>query len=214
MHLSLIKRSNYIGVHSGQISFPGGKPEPNDKKLEDTALRECSEELGIHIVNKNLFPLTPLYIPPSNFLVSPFVTFENFNPKFNLESALICSGNFTVDMTSLLVEDLTGSSKERLEGHLKSDDFFSVNKHEKAYLSIENSKVIDSGFLVNGSLTIKDIIHPIEFRLLRAPGGFVANLVFDRSKYNIRYNSGSFFENLGDKLILDDIKLTANLYFQ
>ena len=82
MHLSLIKRSNYIGVHSGQISFPGGKPEPNDKKLEDTALRECSEELGIQIVNKNLFPLTPLYIPPSNFLVSPFVTFENFNPQF------------------------------------------------------------------------------------------------------------------------------------
>ena len=84
------------------------------------------------------------------------------NLKFNLESALICSGNFTVDMTSLLVEDLTGSSKERLEGHLKSDDFFSVNKHEKAYLSIENSKAIDSGFLVNGSLTIKDIIHPIQ----------------------------------------------------
>ena len=85
MHLSLIKRSNYIGVHSGQISFPGGKPEQNDEKLEDTALRECSEELGIHIVNKKLFPLTPLYIPPSNFLVSPFITFDNFNPKFNLD---------------------------------------------------------------------------------------------------------------------------------
>ena len=86
MHLSLIKRSDYIGVHSGQISFPGGKPEPIDKKLEDTALRECGEELGIHIVNKNLFPLTPLYIPPSNFLVSPFITFDNFNPKFNLDN--------------------------------------------------------------------------------------------------------------------------------
>ena len=58
---------------------------PNNEKLVDTALRECSEELGIQIVNKNLFPLTPLYIPPSNFLVSPFVTFENFNPKFNLD---------------------------------------------------------------------------------------------------------------------------------
>jgi 8-oxo-dGTP pyrophosphatase MutT (NUDIX family) len=85
MHLSLIKRSDYIGAHSGQISFPGGKPEPIDKKLEDTALRECGEELGIEIVNKNLFPLTPLYIPPSNFLVSPFITFDNFNPKFNLD---------------------------------------------------------------------------------------------------------------------------------
>ena len=138
---------------------------------------------------------------------------KDFSKLIN-DRGLICSGNFTVDMTSLLVEDLTGSSKERLEGHLKSDDFFSVSKHEKAYLSIENSKVIDSGFLVNGSLTIKDIIHPIEFRLVRAPGGFVANLVFDRSKYNVKYNSGSFFENLGDKLILDEIELTANLYFK
>jgi hypothetical protein len=44
-------------------------------------------------------------------------------------------------------------------------------------------------------------------------GGYVANLVFDRSKYDVRFRSGSFFENLGDKLILDEIELTANLYF-
>ncbi len=85
MHLSLIKRTDYIGVHSGQISFPGGKPESEDQNLEDTALRECSEELGIQILNKNLLPLTPIYIPPSNFLVSPFITFENFHPKFNID---------------------------------------------------------------------------------------------------------------------------------
>ena len=48
--------------------------------------------------------------------------------------SLVCGGKFSVDMTSLLVEDLTGSSKQRLEGHLKSDDFFSVNKHKTAYL--------------------------------------------------------------------------------
>ena len=128
--------------------------------------------------------------------------------------SLVCGGEFSVDMTSLLVEDLTGSGKKRLEGHLKSDDFFSVNKHKTAYLSIDSSKATDSGFIAQGSLTIKDITHPIEFKLTRNLGGFVADLVFDRSKYNVKYNSGSFFENLGDNLILDDIELTANLYFQ
>ena len=128
--------------------------------------------------------------------------------------SLVCGGEFSVDMTSLLVEDLTGSGKKRLEGHLKSDDFFSVNKHNTAYLSINSSKATDSGFIAQGSLTIKDITHPIEFKLTRNLGGFVADLVFDRSKYNVRYNSGSFFENLGDNLILDEIELTANLYFQ
>jgi len=128
--------------------------------------------------------------------------------------SLVSGGKFSVDMTSLLVEDLTGSSKQRLEGHLKSDDFFSVNKHKTAYLSINSSKATDSGFIAQGSLTIKDITHPIEFKLTRNLGGFVADLVFDRSKYNVKYNSGSFFENLGDNLILDDIELTVNLYFQ
>ena len=126
----------------------------------------------------------------------------------------ICKGSFVVDMTTLLVEDLSGSSKERLEGHLKSDDFFSVDKHKKSFLTINSSKIIESGFSVKGSLTIKDITHPVEFELIRSPGGFTANMIFDRSKYDVKYNSGSFFENLGDRLILDDIELSADLYFQ
>ncbi len=126
----------------------------------------------------------------------------------------ICKGSFVVDMTTLLVEDLSGSSKQRLEGHLKSDDFFSVDKHKKSFLTINSSKIIESGFSVNGSLTIKDITHPVEFELIRNPGGFTANMIFDRSKYDVKYNSGSFFENLGDRLILDDIELSADLYFQ
>ena len=126
----------------------------------------------------------------------------------------VCKGGFVVDMTTLLVEDLSGSSKQRLEGHLKSDDFFSVDKHKKSFLTINSSKIIESGFSVKGSLTIKDITHPVEFELIRNPGGFTANMIFDRSKYDVKYNSGSFFENLGDRLILDDIELSADLYFQ
>ena len=68
--------------------------------------------------------------------------------------------------------------------------------------------------IVDGSLTIKEITHPIQFELISEAGGFVSNLVFDRSKYNVQYGSGSFFENLGDRLILDDIKLSVNLYIK
>ena len=87
MYFSLIKRSNYSGVHSGQISLPGGKFDKNDSSLKETALRECGEELGINIdLKKDLFALTPLYIPPSNFIVTPYLAYENFYPKFNPDS--------------------------------------------------------------------------------------------------------------------------------
>lgn len=125
----------------------------------------------------------------------------------NTSNTSICKGNFIVDMTTLLVEDLTGSSKQKLEGHLKSDDFFSVDKHQKAFLLIKSSEIIESGFSVKGLLTIKNISHPIEFELNRSIGGFTANMIFDRSKYDVKYNSGSFFENLGDNLIYDEINL-------
>ena len=117
-------------------------------------------------------------------------------------------------MNSISVEDLSGGSKDRLEGHLKSDDFFSVKKHKKSKLTILSSKRTKTGYLVDGSLTIKEITHPIQFELVSEAGGFISNLVFDRSKYDVQYGSGSYFENLGDTLILDDIALNVNLYIK
>ena len=130
-----------------------------------------------------------------------------------LKDGLVVSGNFIVDMTSISVEDISGSGKKRLEGHLKSDDFFSVDKYDKALLSIKGSKKTDKGFLVDANLTIKDLTHPIQFNMVSIEGGYNADLVFDRSKYNVRFRSGSFFENLGDKLIIDDIVLSSELRF-
>ena len=133
--------------------------------------------------------------------------------EMTIKDGLIVSGNFIVDMTSISVEDISGSGKKRLEGHLKSDDFFSVDKHDKALLSIKGSKKTDKGFLVDANLTIKDLTHPIQFNMVSIEGGYNADLVFDRSKYNVRFRSGSFFENLGDKLIIDDIVLSSELRF-
>ena len=73
-HLLLILRNKYPGVHSGQIGFPGGQSEPGDKNILDTALRESCEEVGavrdqIHVIKS----MSELYIPPSNFEVSPYI---------------------------------------------------------------------------------------------------------------------------------------------
>ena len=133
--------------------------------------------------------------------------------EMTIKDGLVVSGNFIVDMTSISVEDISGSGKKRLEGHFKSDDFFSVDKHDKALLSIKGSKKTDKGFLVDANLTIKDLTHPIQFNMVSIEGGYNADLVFDRSKYNVRFRSGSFFENLGDKLIIDDIVLSSELRF-
>ena len=133
--------------------------------------------------------------------------------EMTIKDGLVVSGNFIVDMTSISVEDISGSGKKRLEGHLKSDDFFSVDKYDKALLSIKGSKKTDKGFLVDANLTIKDLTHPIQFNMVSIEGGYNADLVFDRSKYNVRFRSGSFFENLGDKLIIDDVVLSSELRF-
>tara|TARA_B100000767_G_C19774829_1_gene541967 strand:- start:1056 stop:1706 length:651 start_codon:yes stop_codon:yes gene_type:complete len=73
-HFVLIQRSVYSGVHSGQISFPGGKMDSSDKSFWETALREANEEINVPSTDINrVIALTDFYIPPSNFMVYPFV---------------------------------------------------------------------------------------------------------------------------------------------
>ena len=73
-HLVLIVRNSYKGVHSAQIAFPGGKFETEDEIFSNTALRETHEEVGIHPEKMEIIKtFTPMYIPPSNFMVHPFL---------------------------------------------------------------------------------------------------------------------------------------------
>ncbi|MDP5093318.1 MAG: CoA pyrophosphatase [Polaribacter sp.] len=81
----LTQRASYKGTHSAQISFPGGKLDQNDVDLQETALRETHEEVGIHPEEINIIrELTDVYIPPSNFLATPFLGYSNSKPNFIL----------------------------------------------------------------------------------------------------------------------------------
>lgn len=82
-HFLLTLRASYKGTHSAQISFPGGKKETNDISLEQTALRETFEEVGINSKGIEILKqLTDAYIPPSNFLVTPYIGVHNQTPTF------------------------------------------------------------------------------------------------------------------------------------
>lgn len=85
-HLALIKRNSYPGVHSSQIAFPGGKVEHYDANLEQTALRETQEEIGVSPDKISVLrSFTTVYIPPSNFLVHPFLGVSTNEIEFTLQ---------------------------------------------------------------------------------------------------------------------------------
>jgi len=130
----------------------------------------------------------------------------------NWQDNKIVSGEFNIDMKSLKESE----SNEKFEGHIKSDDFFGVEKFPTSKLVITGSTPFDKGTgVVSGTLTIKGVTNPIEFKttMQKKDDGvwFFANIVVDRTKYNVRYGSGSFFDNLGDKTIYDEFKLKVNL---
>ena len=128
----------------------------------------------------------------------------------------LAGGEFTINMASISVTDLDGDSKGKLEGHLKSDDFFGVANHPNATLKITNTKLVKGNtYEVTADLTIKGITKPIKFmaELVDNNGTVMANanIIVDRSEYDVRYGSGSFFDDLGDKTIYDEFTLTVNL---
>lgn len=86
LKMIVIRRSHYVGIHSGQIAFPGGRYEEEDKTVRTTALREIEEEIGIpeskiEIIGR----LSDIYVPPSNFLISVFVGYLANKPEYTIE---------------------------------------------------------------------------------------------------------------------------------
>lgn len=140
------------------------------------------------------------------------ITLKEGALKFDDKDQLV-GGSFIMDMTTLTVEDLEGESKGKLEGHLKSDDFFSVPKHNTSKFVITKVEGKNGKYKVTGDLTIKGISFPNTFDMTVSDNTASAKLKVDRTKYDIKFRSTSFFEGLADKAIYDEFDLNVNLKF-
>lgn len=126
----------------------------------------------------------------------------------------LAKGSFTVDMTTLNNTDQSGKDKLELEGHLKSNDFFSTEEFKEAKLVFKAIKLVSKGtYAVVADLTIKGKTNPVIFDLIIKGNKASTTLIIDRTKYGIQYGSGSFFADLGDRTIYDEFELKVNLVF-
>jgi hypothetical protein len=136
---------------------------------------------------------------------------------FHFADAQLTGGIFVIDMNTITNEDLKDPGmNEKLVNHLKSDDFFGVAKHPEATLEVTDVEDHGDGkYHLTGNITIKGITETIEFPAkiedMGSSYAAEADITIDRSKFDVRYGSGSFFDNLGDKMIYDDFNLKISL---
>jgi len=125
----------------------------------------------------------------------------------------LVGGSFMIDMTSMVCTDLEGEYGQKLIGHLSSDDFFGIANFPTAKFEITKAIAYANGdYKVVGNLTIKETTQEISFRANVSKEGIAtAKIVIDRSKFNVKYGSGSFFDGLGDKTIYDEFDLDVKL---
>ena len=123
-------------------------------------------------------------------------------------------GSFVVDMNSLTATDLQGEYKDKLDGHLKDDDFFGTAKFATSTLVIKKTaSKAKNVYAVTADLTIKGITNPITFDLTVNGKTATTSFNIDRTKYDIKYGSKSFFDSIGDKAINDEFELKVTLKF-
>jgi polyisoprenoid-binding protein YceI len=125
----------------------------------------------------------------------------------------LAGGNFTVDMATINTTDLEGKGKASLDGHLKADDFFGVEKFPTSKLVFKTiaAKSINT-YTVTADLTIKEITNPITFDIVVNKNVATTKLMVDRTKYDIKYASVGFGA-VADKAISDEFELNVNLIF-
>ena len=134
-----------------------------------------------------------------------------------VENNSVVAAQVSVDMNSIVCTDITDAgTNQKFVGHLKSNDFFSVEKHPKVNFEITSMKPGAAGeYIVNGKLTIKGITNDVNFPAKVSVNNGLVKAVgtakLDRTKWDIRYGSGKFFQGLGDKMIYDEFEVTFDI---
>jgi|TARA_B110000090_G_scaffold9065_1_gene9339 polyisoprenoid-binding protein YceI len=132
----------------------------------------------------------------------------------NFDKDILIGGSFEIDMSTITVTDLEGEYKGKLEGHLKSDDFFGVEKFPSATLYFTKIKSVGkNSYEVTGNITIKGKTETVSFNVSVYGSKANVSLKIDRTKFDVRYGSTSFFDGLKDKAIYDEFDLVADLEF-
>ncbi len=137
--------------------------------------------------------------------------------SLQIEGSALKGGSFEIDMSTITDTDLKNEKdRNKLVKDLKNKDFFDVEKFPTAKMDILSAAAKGgNNYDIKGNLTIKGITQPIQFPATFVINGASANatakVTVDRTKYDIKYRSGSFFENLGDKVIYDDFELNVSL---
>ena len=129
------------------------------------------------------------------------------------------NAEFVVDLKTMTCTDLAEKKAEYLVEHLKNEDFFDVPNHPEARLKLIKATKTEKGYNIIAGLSIKNKTHPVIFDIEWTQRGSAAlasgKLIFDRTKFDITYGSGSFFDNLGDRAINDEVilefRVIANL---
>ncbi len=139
-----------------------------------------------------------------------------------IERGKLSSGQFIFDMTSIQVVDIKDPKRNKsLERHLKNDDFFGVNQYPTAVFEFSQATPIkgassgEPNYYFKGDLTMKGITHALEFdalvKLKKSKGRASGKILVDRTKYDIRYKSGKFFDGLGDRAIHDEFTISFDV---
>lgn len=127
----------------------------------------------------------------------------------------LTGGTFTIDMNSIVATDLkAGEGKEKLEGHLKADDFFGTATNPTSTLVFTSVKEKSKNvYTVTADLTIKGKTAPVTFDLTTGKKAASTAFNVDRTKYGITFGSKNFFEGIGDKAVYDEFELTVKLVY-
>ncbi len=142
--------------------------------------------------------------------------------EVTIENSKLKSGRFIFDMTSITVLDIEDKKwNKKLEKHLKNEDFFGVKNYPAAVFEFSEASPIKNAikngpnYHLKGDLTIKGITHALDFdaivNLKKSRAHAQGKIIVDRTKYNIRYKSGKFFEGLGDKAIHDEFTISFDV---
>ena len=126
----------------------------------------------------------------------------------------LTGGEVIIDMSTIECTDLSGPYKNKLEEHLNSSDFFNVTEYPISKLKITDCKKLNKNlYEVVADLTIKNVTESVQFETELLNNVASADLIIDRTKFDIKYSSGSFFKNLGDKMIYDNFSISVNINY-